>query len=300
MARIRKAVVPAAGFGTRMYPASKALKKELFPIVDRDGLAKPIIQIVIEEALDSGVEEICLITQPGSEAAFRSYFEGVLADDLKDKLHARDWARDASERLADIAGRITYVHQESQEGFGHAVYCARHWVAGEPFLLMLGDHLYLSDSEASCANQLVSAFEKCGKSMLAVQRTDESQLHLFGTVRGEPVSEEPDTYRIMKFSEKPDPVFASQNLRTPGLPENEYLCVFGQYVLQSGIFDALDYLVKNDVRESGEIQLTGAFELARERSEYYAYETKGLRCDTGVPAEYVRTMGRFYARTGTP
>ncbi len=297
MSRIRKAVVPAAGYGTRMYPASKALKKELFPIVDRDGLAKPIIQSVLEEALDAGVEEICLITQPGGETDFRDYFGGSLPQDLRDKVHARDWARDATKRLKDIASRITYVHQPTQEGFGHAVHCAKDWVAGEPFLLLLGDHLFLSDSDLSCASQLVAAFKKHEKSMLAVQRTDESQLHLFGTVRGEPVLDEADTYKIMNFGEKPDPVFASQNLRTPGLPENEYLCVFGQYVLQSAIFDALDYLVENDIRESGEIQLTSAFEIARERVEYYAYETKGLRCDTGVPEEYVRTMGRFYART---
>lgn len=297
MPKIRKAVVPAAGYGTRMYPASKALKKELFPIVDRDGLAKPIIQIVLEEALDSGVEEVCLITQPGGESDFRSYFEGSLLPDLRDKVHARDWAKDATERLEDIASRITYVHQPTQEGFGHAVHCAKQWVGGEPFLLLLGDHLFLSDTDASCAAQLVSEFERKGESMVAVQRTDESQLHLFGTVLGAPVTDEADTYRILKFSEKPDAVFASQNLRTPCLPENEYLCIFGQYVLQSAIFDALDYLVQNDIRESGEIQLTSAFEMARERAEYYAYETKGLRCDTGVPSEYVRTMGRFYART---
>jgi UTP--glucose-1-phosphate uridylyltransferase len=278
-----------------MYPGTKVIKKELFPVVDAEGRVKPIIQVIVEEAVESGIEEICLITQPGDDRVFRGYFEGELSPALKEKLDSLDWAREQSRWLADLGRRMTYVEQRSQEGYGHAVYCARDWVGQSPFLLLLGDHLYTSTTETRCARQLLDTFGKCQCSVSAVARTHESQLHLFGTIAGDWLADNPRVVRVTHIREKPDIEYARRNLRVPGLPEYEYLCWFGQHVFTPGIFDALKHQVDRNLRERGEIQLTSAQEWLREtEGVYYAFETRGRRYDTGSPAEYVRTMGGYY------
>ena len=136
MRKVRKAVITAAGRGTRQYPASSAVQKEMFPLVDRDGLTKPVIQIVVEEAIDSGIEEICIITQPGEERLYRDYFRRL--DDVMIKaFKGKDWAIRESEKLQAFGERLSFVEQPSPEGFGHAVYQARRFVGDEPFVLLL-------------------------------------------------------------------------------------------------------------------------------------------------------------------
>jgi len=275
-----------------MYPATRAVKKELFPIIDSTGLAKPIIQVIIEEAVESGIQEVCLITQPGDETVFRSYFEGVLDPALEAKLDAKDWAREETRRLRDLSSRLSYVEQVPQDGFGHAVNCCRDWVGGDPCLLMLGDHLYSSSSGKRCARQLLDVYESTPRTVVAVERSSEDQLHLCGTVGAAAGRER--VYDVTEFKEKPSVEYARENLMVQGNPERPYLCVFGQYVLSPGVFDALHYCVAHDIREGGEIQFTGALEMARQQEGgALAYETDGKRFDTGVPAEYVRTVAEF-------
>ena len=294
VSRVRKAVIPVAGYGTRLFPATRAVKKELFPVVDGSGLAKPLIQVIIEEAVESGVEEVCLVVQPGDDRAFRDYFEGGLPPDLREKLNGKDWALEESRRIDELAGRISYVEQTTQDGYGHAVYCAHEWVGREPFLLMLGDHVYVSTAEGRCARQLCEAFERHDASISAVARTPEDQLSLFGTIGGERVEEDSRVLQVNHIKEKPEPEYAREHLRVPGLPEGEYLSWFGQHLFTPGIFDALKHHIDNDLREKGEIQLTSAQEMLRqEEGTYYAYETEGERYDIGVPAEYVRTMANL-------
>src|ERR1700760_3096148 len=144
MAKVRKAVITAAGRGTRQYPASSAVQKEMFPLVDRDGLTKPVIQIIGEEAIDSGIEEITIIPQPGEEKHYREYFRR-LDDQMVKAFRGKDWAILASEKLASFGERLRFAEQASPEGFGHAVYQARESIGDEPFLLLLGDHIYISD-----------------------------------------------------------------------------------------------------------------------------------------------------------
>ena len=143
--KVRKAVIPAAGFGTRLFPASKATKKELFPIIDRDGIAKPVILLLVEEALSAGIEEVILIVQENDLNDFRAFFQEQVTIENYNKLprHFQEYAR----RILEIGRRVSFVTQTTQEGFGHAVYCAREAVGNEPFLLMLGDHLYRSATE---------------------------------------------------------------------------------------------------------------------------------------------------------
>jgi UTP--glucose-1-phosphate uridylyltransferase len=195
MAKVRKAVITAAGRGTRQYPASSAVQKEMFPLVDRDGLTKPVIQIIGEEALGSGIEEICIITQPGEEKQYREYFKR-LDDDMLKVFKGKDWALIESEKLDAFGERLSFAEQDSPEGFGHAVYQAKQFVGDEPFLLMLGDHVYISSTKDRCARQLINIYEEFPgtSAVTGVQPTVESQLHLFGTIRGKPIDAQRGIY----------------------------------------------------------------------------------------------------------
>jgi len=289
MAKVRKAVITAAGKGTRLYPASTTVQKEMFPLVDRDGLTKPTIQIIAEEALESGIEEIGIVIQPGDEANYRRHFSGI-SGDLLPSFKGKEWAITESKLIKRLQEVIAYIPQEKQEGYGHAVYCAKDWVGDEPFLLLLGDHLYISHTGKRCARQLIDIYEGYGKSVVALKRTPENKLHLFGTVNGTRVQDSPPVYNLTQIKEKPEIDYARGHLRIPSLPEGTYLCFFGMYVLAPAIFDCLGHHIVNNIRERGEIQLTGAQELLMQREGSYGCELMGDRYDMGVPFGYVETQ----------
>lgn len=284
MAKVRKAVITAAGRGTRQYPASSAVQKEMFPLVDRDGLTKPVIQIIGEEAIDSGIEEICIVTAPGEEKQYREYFKR-LDDEMVKAFRGKDWAILESEKLAAFGERLYFAEQVVTEGFGHAVYQAKKFAGDEPFLLLLGDHIYISDIKDRCARQVVRVFEQymCD-AVTAVQPTVERLLHLFGTIRGKPIDANQGIYKAELIIEKPAIEVAREKLVTPMLPAGNYLCHFGMHVFSPRIFDSLDYLIKNNIREKGEFQLTAAQEHLRQQTDkYWCAITQGQRYDTGIP-----------------
>ncbi len=298
MSKVKKAVIPVAGYGTRLYPASKAIKKVLFPIIDTDGMAKPLIQTIIEEAVESGIEEVCLVVREDEKQAFTSYFDEPVSPELERRLSELPWAVEESRKVAELSKRISYIIQKEQKGFGHAVYCAKDWVGDEPFLLMLGDHVYISNSDVRCVKQLINVFHQLGGNISAVMRTIEDLLHLFGTVAGKQMPDHSSVYEVTEIKEKPSVEYAEIHLRTDGVPLGEYLCFFGQYILTPDVFTYIKYLVDRDIRERGEIQLTSALEMARkELGVFYAYETDGQRYDTGVPASYANTVNAFAERT---
>src|ERR1041385_6051302 len=180
MAKVRKAVITAAGRGTRQYPASTAVQKEMFPMVDRDGLTKPVIQIIGEEAIESGIEEICIITQPGEEKLYREYFRRF-DDDMVKSFRGKDWAILESEKLAAFGERLHFAEQHTPEGFGHAVYQAKSFVKDDPFLLLLGDHVYISQTKDRCARQALNVFEEFNcEAVTAVNLIVDRELHGFG------------------------------------------------------------------------------------------------------------------------
>jgi UTP-glucose-1-phosphate uridylyltransferase/mevalonate kinase len=291
--KVRKAVIPAAGFGTRLFPATKATKKELFPIVDRDGIAKPAILLIVEEVLKAGVDEVLIIVQEHDLEAFQSFFNVQVTIENYNKLprHFQEYAR----RILEIGRHVSFVIQEAQEGFGHAVYCAREAVGNEPFLLMLGDHLYRSDGERSCAQQLVEAYDRHGISVLGLRRTPEDQIANFGTATG--VWVEGDCLlNVTEFAEKPTVDYARNNLRVPGLPEGEYLTVFGQYIIKPQIFDYLEEHIANNVRERGEFQLTSALDRLRQEDGFLGLVMDGQRYDIGLPEYYLETLRAFSQR----
>lgn len=289
--KVRKAVITAAGRGTRQYPASTTVQKEMFPLVDVDGLTKPTIQIIAEEALDAGIEQLCIVTAPGDEEMYRRHFRG-LSEDLLPAYQGKDWALQESERLARIERALHFVTQPTPEGYGHAVYCAREWVGDEPFLLLLGDHVYVTaDPDGRrCARQVVEVFEQTGHTVSAVKRTPERLLHLFGTVRGEPAGGMANAYRVTRMAEKPSAALAEDELRTPGLRQGEYLCFFGMHVFLPALFDCLEHHMRHDLREKGEFQLTSAQAMLAAREVYLAFETRGERYDMGVPFGLAETQ----------
>lgn len=291
--KVRKAVIPAAGLGTRLFPASRAVMKEFFPVINRDGVAKPAIQYNVEEALNAGIEEIAIIIQPQDEPQFRHYFREIPPDQYA-RYVKTETAAALARQLAEISPRLTYLPQAAPEGFGHAVYCARDWVAGEPFLLMLGDHLFQSTNEIGCARQLVQIFEAHPASVSGVSRTPVNQLHLFGTVTGDWIDAENGLFQVTHLYEKPDPDYARQNLTMPGLPPDTFQTFFGMHVFANEIFDMLEFAITRNLRERGEFQLTSAQERLRQTTgQYLGLEVHGQRFDIGVPRAYQQTMAAF-------
>jgi UTP-glucose-1-phosphate uridylyltransferase/mevalonate kinase len=288
--RVRKAVIPAAGFGTRLFPASKATKKELFPVVDRDGIAKPAILLIVQEALAAGIEEVCIIVQPADLEAFRTFFSVQVSIENFNKLprHFQEYARE----LMDLGRRVSFVTQDTQEGFGHAVYCAREFVGSEPFLLMLGDHLYRSEKDLPCARQLLDVYDRHGLSVVGLKRTPEEDVVSFGTVTGVWV-DSGQLLSISEFAEKPTTEYARTNLSIEGLPQGEYLTVFGQYIIKPEIFDYLEEHIRHNVRERGEFQLTSCLDRLRQEDGFLGYVVDGRRFDIGLPDRYVETLRAF-------
>ncbi|MDB5324954.1 MAG: UDP-glucose pyrophosphorylase [Phycisphaerales bacterium] len=291
MAKVRKAVITAAGRGTRQYPASQAVKKEMFPLVDRDGVSKPVIQIIGEEAIESGIEEICIVTPPGQEHYYRDYFRRMTNDESR-TYRGKDWAILESEKLGNFGERLHFAVQETPEGFGHAVYQAKKFANGEPVLLMLGDHIYISDIKDRCSRQLIKIFEQYMlDAVTGVQPTIERLLHLFGVCKGTPFDPAKGIYKADAIYEKPTPEYARENLVTAGLPAGNYFGHFGTHVFGPGIFDSLEYLIKNNIREKNEIQLTTAQEHLRTQTDkYWLVDVKGQRLDTGIPYGLMETQ----------
>jgi UTP--glucose-1-phosphate uridylyltransferase len=289
--KVQKAVIPAAGFGQRLFPASKATIRELFPIIDRDGIAKPAILYIVEEAIDAGIEEIIIIVQEHDLIEFESFFNVQIPIENYNKLSPN--FQEYSQHILDIGRRVKFVIQERQEGFGHAVYQTRDIVGNEPFLLMLGDHLYRSNNSQNCARQLLDAYNQHGISILGLRQTSESEIAGFGTVSGFWI-EESKLLNVTSFIEKPTVDFARNNLRIPGLPDGEYLTVFGQYIIKSQIFDYLEENINNNVREHGEFQLTSALDRLRKEEGFMGLIINGQRYDIGLPEHYLETLARFH------
>jgi UTP-glucose-1-phosphate uridylyltransferase/mevalonate kinase len=288
--QVRKAVIPAAGFGTRLFPATKATKKELFPVVDQDGIAKPAILLIVEEALEAGLEEVIIIVQEDDLEDFRSFFNAQVSIENFNKLppHFQEYAQ----RLLEIGRRVTFVTQQTQQGFGHAVYSAREAIGDEPFLLMLGDHLYRASEGNSCAKQLLDAYKMHGLNVLGLRRTPEDQIANFGTVAGVWIDEE-RLLNVTEFAEKPTVDYARNNLLVPGLAADEYLTVFGLYIIKPQLFDYLEEHIENNVRERGEFQLTSALDSLRRDDGFMGLIMEGRRYDIGLPQYYLDTLKTF-------
>lgn len=269
---VSKAVVTAAG--------RDAARQAMLPIVDRDGLTKPVFRIIAEEALESGVERILVVVAPGDEAVYRGHLRDR-AQTPSGGLGEDEGALERARRLADLEDRLAFVVQEEPEGYGHAVWLAREFVGDDPFLLLLSDHLYLSSEPRRCARQVIDLAAAEGCAVSAVQATREHLIHRYGTLAGRRLADRPDVYAVEEIVEKPDATLAELKLHVPGLRAGHYLCFFGMHVLTPGVFELLDEAVREDRRESGSIQLTAALAALARREKYLALETRGRRFDLG-------------------
>lgn len=286
---IKKAVIPIAGYGTRLFPATKAVPKALFPIISQDGFAKPVIQLIIEEALTAGVEEVCLVAQPQQVEPIADYFSGAVAEAIREK---EELAAQA-DRLTEIGERLHFAIQAEPQGFGHAIYCAKDFAAGEPVIILLGDHLYISELDISSAKQLVDVYEAVGQSVTSLDLCPESELSVNGIVHGTPTAESSQLYTLTQIAEKPTADFAQEHLRVEGIPEQQYLCNFGIDLLTPLLFDILDYNYNHQILTHGEIQLRDAMTEMIRQEGMYGYRVAGKRYDTGNPQELLRTINAF-------
>ncbi|HOJ39902.1 MAG TPA: sugar phosphate nucleotidyltransferase [bacterium] len=289
-ARVRKAVIPAAGFSPHLFPATKVIKKELFPVVDRSGRAKPVIMFIIEEALAAGIEEVCVIVQKNDRPLFEEFFGTPPTIENFNKLS--DESKEYLQYLLNLGRRVTIISQDVQEGFGHAVCCSQPWVNQEPFLLLLGDHLYTSATEVPCAKQILQVYERFGCNVVGLKITSGQEVHQYGCVTG--------TWRhpgsildITSFYEKPRPDYARQHLRVEGLPEDSYLTIFGLYVLKPKIFQFLEENIRRNIREHGEFQLTSCLDRLRQEDDFIGYLVQGQRFDIGTPGAFRETIINF-------
>jgi len=288
--KVRKAVIPAAGFGTRLFPATKVFKKEFFPIIDRDGRTKPIILLIIEEALSAGIEEIGIVIQSSDHQLFEDFFKRPPKLELLSKLSPE--ALEYSQYLQALGEKITFLIQDQQEGYGHAVFSTKDWVNNEPFLLLLGDHIYKSNDNLSCASQLVKIYQEFEKSVIGLTIMSGEIIHKAGCVTGT-WQEINSILSLTKLYEKPELEYARSHLHLAEMPEDKFLAVFGIYILDSKIFKYLETEINNNIRYKGEFQLTTCLDKLCQNEGAIGYLVKGQYFDTGMPEFYRQTIIEF-------
>ncbi len=266
--RIRKAVFPAAGLGTRFLPATKSQPKEMLPLVD-----KPVIQYVVEEAMASGIENIIIVTGRGKNA-IEDHFD--VSYELEKILESRG-KTDLLEQVRAVSKMvsISYIRQKEALGLGHAILVAKPLIGDEPFAVLLGDDII--DANVPCTQQMISVFEKHQSSVLATQVVDGPDISRYGVIRGKPV--EDNIYRVEDLVEKP--LFADA-------PSN--LAIIGRYILTPEIFEVLE---RTGPDRSGEIQLTNGLRILLERQPIHAYRFEGKRYDAGDKLGFLKATVEF-------
>jgi UTP--glucose-1-phosphate uridylyltransferase len=270
MKKVRKAIIPAAGLGTRFLPATKAMPKEMLPIVD-----KPTIQYIVEEAIESGVEDIIVVTGKGKRAIedhFDIAFELEYTLESKGKLDILEKVRKSSNV------NLHYIRQKEAKGLGHAVWCARNFIGDEPFAVLLGDDIV--EAGVPCTRQLIEQYERTGRSVIGVQTVHADQTDRYGIVDpGEAIDR---LYQVNRFVEKPPKGQAPSNL-----------AIMGRYVLTPEIFN---YLGQQEIGAGGEIQLTDAIQKLNMDQGVYAYDFQGKRYDVGERLGFIMTTVDFALR----
>lgn len=264
---VKKAIIPAAGLGTRFLPATKAMPKEMLPIVD-----KPTIQYIIEEAIESGIEDIIIVTGK-HKRAIEDHFDSNY--ELEDNLVQKE-KYDLLEKVQATTNiDIHYIRQKDPKGLGHAVWCARKFIGDEPFAVLLGDDIV--ESETPGLRQLIQQYEETERSIVGVQKVPEEEIDRYGIV--DPSSKEDRRYKVHHFVEKPKLGTAPSNL-----------AIMGRYILTPEIFKHLD---KHEIGAGGEIQLTDAIQMLNEEQDVFAYDFEGTRHDVGEKFGFIKTTLEF-------
>lgn len=271
MRKVKKALIPIAGLGTRLGPLARAVPKAMFPLIDAADRIRPVVQYIIEEAASAGIEKVGLVVSPAHLDLLRKYFTA---------------ARKESPALADM---VEFISQPAPMGFGEAVARGADFVGDEPFMVLLGDHVYRAAAgQPSCAAQVADAYKQAqGAAMVGMQIVGEAELSKVGTAGGQPVG--PRLYRCRELIEKPSIEVARQKLRTPGLKDGEFLAHSGIYIFGAELFECLARLAVQDRPMGQEIQLADAQAMLLEKhpEDYYLCHVDGRAYDTGSPAGYM-------------
>ncbi|MDQ0243669.1 UTP--glucose-1-phosphate uridylyltransferase [Bacillus fengqiuensis] len=263
MKKVRKAIIPAAGLGTRFLPATKAMPKEMLPIVD-----KPTIQYIVEEAVESGIEDIIIVTGKGKRA-IEDHFDHSF--ELEENLLQKE-KFDLLEKVKEPSKvDIHYIRQKEPKGLGHAVWCARKFIGDEPFAVLLGDDIV--QAEKPCLRQLMDEYEATLSSVIGVQKVKEEETHRYGII--DPARQSGRRYQVNNFVEKPKQGTAPSNL-----------AIMGRYILTPEIFM---FLEQQELGAGGEIQLTDAIQKLNQIQRVFAYDFEGTRYDVGEKMGFIKT-----------
>ncbi|WP_404322745.1 UTP--glucose-1-phosphate uridylyltransferase GalU [Cytobacillus firmus] len=263
MKKVRKAIIPAAGLGTRFLPATKAMPKEMLPIVD-----KPTIQYIVEEAVASGIEDIIIVTGKGKRA-IEDHFD--YSFELEENLIQKQ-KFDLLEKVKEPSKvDIHYIRQKEPKGLGHAVWCARKFIGDEPFAVLLGDDIVQSDTP--CLRQLMDEYERTLSSVIGVQTVPEEETHRYGVI--DPSDQSGRRYQVNHFVEKPKQGTAPSNL-----------AIMGRYILTPEIFM---FLEQQELGAGGEVQLTDAIQKLNQIQRVFAYDFEGVRYDVGEKFGFIKT-----------
>lgn len=266
--KVRKAIIPAAGLGTRFLPATKAMPKEMLPIVD-----KPTIQYIIEEAVESGIEDIIIVTGKGKRAIEDHFdFAPELERNLEEK--GKSSLLEKVRKSSNIAD-IHYIRQKEPKGLGHAVWCARKFIGDEPFAVLLGDDIVQAKTPG--LRQLMDEYEKTLSSIIGVQQVADSDTDRYGII--DPLTQEGRRYQVKNFVEKPPLGTAPSNL-----------AILGRYIFTPEIFMYLD---QQEIGAGGEIQLTDAIQKLNDIQRVFAYDFEGKRYDVGEKQGFIETTLEF-------
>ena len=295
---VRKAIIPVAGFGTRLYPATRSLKKDFFPIPCADGMVRPVILILLEELVKSGVEEICLVLGSEEERIqYTDFFERQLSEEHLRKLNKE--AQEYENRILDIGKRLRYVYQHEKRGFGHAVYQAAEFANNEPVLLLLGDTLYRSQTNKPCALQLIERYERYNQLMVSIHPIPLAEVSHYGILSGVWEDKDNSILNVSVMHEKPKASYSEEFLGVRNKEgEKEYYSVFGQYILTPDVFAQLEADIQKADAEGDktrEIELTAALEAVRQKSGMMGVRLMGTMYDMGNP-NALRNCVRYFSK----
>ena len=290
--RVKKAIIPVAGFGTRMYPATRFVKKEFLPVVANNGVAKPVIMYLLEELDEAGIEEIILIVGEEELSLFKSMFQSPLDEQHIEKLPER--VREYEKTISRIGKKLRFAVQKERRGFGHAVYQAKQFIGDEPVLLMLGDFIYKSNENESCTMQTIKAYRKSGGQLtVAVKPIPLSEVVHYGVLTG---SFSDNIMKVTQMKEKPSVQYAEDYLGVKTRDNKvKYFCTFGQYILTPDVFNYLaEDIKKHDGdNDNSEIQLTDALCKVLESKGMVGVYIDGKSYDVGIPSAYAKTVAEF-------
>ena len=283
---VRKAIIPVAGNGTRLFPVTRCTNKSFLPVMD-NGILKPVILCLIEEIVDAGIEEVCLIIDKESQKDYDRLFKQKLPEEIISKLSSE--MLNYESKIRDIGKKIKYVYQEEKLGLGHAVSLCSDFANDEPVLLVLGDQLYKSFDNKSCTEQFLDNYTDPKKLAISVCEVKLQDVYKYGILCGK-VDKDSNSFDVIKMVEKPQPDICEEKYYTKVNKDKKYYAVFGEYILTSDVFELLKRDVKKKVMHGGEIQLTNVLDEIREKSGMVAFIPKGEMYDMGNTKGYMETF----------